>query len=240
MALAIVAAGACGEPRSRDELPPARAGGARIDAPERAAAGTPPRAVIATAVVPLVEVFDDPSASRAAQRLAHPTESGAPLVFLVEREADGWVHVHLPVRPNGSKGWIEADAVRLDATDYRVVIELGAHRITVSRGDEVVLQEAVGVGTRATPTPGGDFFIKELLRPPDPDGPYGPYAYGLSGFSNVLTEFEGGPGVVGIHGTNDPASLGTDVSHGCIRMSNAGITRLVGVLPLGTPVEILP
>jgi lipoprotein-anchoring transpeptidase ErfK/SrfK len=56
----------------------------------------------------------------------------------------------------------------------------------------------------------------------------------------VLTSFAGGDGVIGIHGTNDPSSIGTDVSHGCIRMSNEGITRLAKVLPLGTPVEILP
>lgn len=62
--------------------------------------------------------------------------------------------------------------------------------------------------------------------------------YGLSGFSNVLTEFNGGDGVIGIHGTNDPSSIGRDVSHGCIRMSNTGITTLAATLPLGTPVEV--
>ena len=81
---------------------------------------------------------------------------------------------------------------------------------------------------------------KELLRPPDPDGPYGAYAYGLSGFSNVLSRFNGGDGVIGIHGTNDPSGLGKDVSHGCIRMSNAGITKLARILPLGVPIEIVP
>jgi lipoprotein-anchoring transpeptidase ErfK/SrfK len=56
----------------------------------------------------------------------------------------------------------------------------------------------------------------------------------------VLHAFDGGTGVVGIHGTNDPAGLGHDVSHGCIRMSNAGISRLAHLLPLGTPVDIHP
>ncbi|MDQ4133917.1 MAG: L,D-transpeptidase, partial [Actinomycetota bacterium] len=46
--------------------------------------------------------------------------------------------------------------------------------------------------------------------------------------------------VVGIHGTNDPSGLGRSVSHGCIRMSNRGITALAKTLPLGTPVEIVP
>ena len=119
-------------------------------------------------------------------------------------------------------------------------MELRAHRITVYEGDNIFLQEPVGVGTSATPTPGGTYYIKELLRPPTPNGVYGAYAYGLSGFSNQLTSFAGGEGVIGIHGTNDPSSIGKDVSAGCIRMSNAGITRLKERLPLGTPVEILP
>ncbi|HYX44554.1 MAG TPA: L,D-transpeptidase, partial [Acidimicrobiales bacterium] len=104
----------------------------------------------------------------------------------------------------------------------------------------------IGVGTANTPTPGGLYFTKELIQIEDaagnlyPNGPYGPYAYGLSGFSDVLDSFGGGDGALGLHGTNDPSSLGRDVSHGCIRMSNEGITALAGVLPLGVPVEVRP
>ena len=54
----------------------------------------------------------------------------------------------------------------------------------------------------------------------------------------MLTSFAGGDGVIGIHGTNDPSTLGKDVSHGCIRMSNSGITKLAKILPLGVPVQI--
>jgi lipoprotein-anchoring transpeptidase ErfK/SrfK len=96
----------------------------------------------------------------------------------------------------------------------------------------------VAIGTGATPTPLGRFYIIELLQPPDPTGPYGPFAFGLSGFSETLTSFAGGDGVIGIHGTNDPVALGTDVSHGCIRMANDVIETLAGVIPLGTPVAI--
>ena len=82
--------------------------------------------------------------------------------------------------------------------------------------------------------------LTALLKSPDPGGPYGPYAYGLSGFSEVLQEFSGGDAEVGIHGNNDSSALGRSVSHGCIRMSNDGITKLAQTLPLGVPVEILP
>lgn len=158
---------------------------------------------------------------------------------MVKSRRDDWLEVLLPVRPNGSKGWIRASEVSLSENDYRIRIELGGHRITVWKGSQIIVEEPIGVGRANTPTPGGEYYITELLAQPNPNGPYGPYAYGLSGYSDVLRTFAGADGVIGLHGTNDPAGLGHDVSHGCIRMSNAGISRLARELPLGTPVVIL-
>ncbi len=195
--------------------------------------------VVATAKVPTVKVYAtraDPGPPR--HQLAHPTEIGGPLVFLVETGDQEWLQVNLPVRPNGSTGWIRTEDVTLSEHDYRIVVEIGAHRITVTKGNTVVLSEPVALGKSDTPTPGGKFYTKELLQPPNPNTVYGPYAYGLSGFSNTLTSFAGTEAVIGIHGNNDPSTLGKDVSAGCIRMSNSGITKLAKTLPLGVPVEI--
>jgi RNA polymerase sigma factor (sigma-70 family) len=202
--------------------------------------------LVAHAIVPELGIYDAPGAAVAVQALANPQPSGAPLVLLVTDQRAGWLQVLLPVRPNGSTGWVRAEQVSLVTHDFRLVVELGAHRITAYQGREVLLSEPIGVGTADAPTPGGLYYTKELLQPVDangrlyPDGPYGPYAYGLSGFSEVLFDFAGGDGQFGIHGTNDPSGLGHDVSHGCIRMSNAGITLLAQTLPLGVPVDILP
>jgi lipoprotein-anchoring transpeptidase ErfK/SrfK len=133
---------------------------------------------------------------------------------------------------------VKRSDVKLSQHDWRIVVETGSHQITAYQGANIFLQEPIAVGKQDTPTPGGVYYIKELLKPPNPNTVYGPYAYGLSGFSNVLTTFNGGEGVIGIHGNNDASVLGHDVSHGCIRMSNPGITKLVSVLPLGVPVEI--
>jgi len=103
----------------------------------------------------------------------------------------------------------------------------------------VIANEPVGVGKTDSPTPGGEYYITVLIQPPRPDGLYGPFAFGLSGYSNVYQTFAGGNGAVGLHGTDNPAGLGKDVSAGCIRMSNETITRLASLLPLGTPVEIV-
>ena len=133
---------------------------------------------------------------------------------------------------------IKAADVTLAENPYSIDVKLAEHRLIVTKGEEVIADEAIGVGTASTPTPGGKYYLKELLQPPDPNGAYGPYAYGLSGFSNELEEFNGGDGVIGIHGTNEPELIGTDVSHGCIRMSNEAISALAAELPLGTPVHI--
>ena len=101
-----------------------------------------------------------------------------------------------------------------------------------------MIDTTVAIGTGETPTPIGAFYLTELLRPPDPDGPYGPFAYGLSGFSESLDSFNGGPGIIGIHGTNAPELLGRDVSHGCVRVGNNVISEMATFLPLGTPVLI--
>lgn len=197
--------------------------------------------VVAQAKTPTVDVFANRGDTAApTTTLSNPTDIGGPLVFLVETGDKDWLQVDLPIRPNGSTGWIRASDATLSEHNYRIVVELGAYHITVTAGSDVVLSEPVGVGKNDTPTPGGKFYTKELLQPPNPDTVYGPYAYGLSGFSNALSSFGGTEAVIGIHGNNNPASLGHDVSAGCIRMSNSGITMLAKTLPLGVPVEIRP
>ncbi len=94
------------------------------------------------------------------------------------------------------------------------------------------------MGKSTTPTPPGEYYLTELIRPSNPDGVYGPYAFGLSAFSETLKSFAGGPGQLGLHGTNEPDKVGTDVSHGCIRLTNDVISKLARTLPLGTPVQI--
>jgi lipoprotein-anchoring transpeptidase ErfK/SrfK len=197
--------------------------------------------LVATANGPTVGVFRSPEEPQPALSLGNPNEDGAPRVFLVEDASrPGWLLVLLPIRPNGSTGWIREADVTLTKTDYRLKVELGAHRLTVWKRDQPVASEPIGVGVANTPTPNGRYYIAELLQPPNPGGPYGPYAYGISGYSDVLKNFGGGNGMVGIHGTNDPSGIGSNVSHGCIRMRNEAITHLAQVLPLGTPVEIVP
>lgn len=232
--------GGCGTGRERAQ-------GERTVPTPAPAPAPPPISTVAEAVVPSVPIYDSPGAAQPVRSLDNPDVWGGPLVFLLKQKAGlDWFEVFVPVRPNGSTGWIRASDVRLSTHDYRILVELGSHRLTAWRGNDVLLQEPVAVGTKATPTPTGFFYTRQLIQLVDEggllqrDGAFGPYALAISGYSEVLFDFLGGEGEVGIHGTNRPGDIGKDVSHGCIRMSNDGITKLALTLPLGVPVEVRP
>lgn len=198
--------------------------------------------IVAHAVSPTVVAHESPDGSAGiVDAFANPTERGGPLVFqAIGAPRDGWLEVLLPVRPNGTTGWIRLDDVELTRNPYRIEIDLDGYHINVWREDQLRISAPVAIGKGGTPTPIGDFYLVELLQPPEPNGPYGTYAYGLSGYSDVLDNFNGGDGAIGIHGTNEPALLGGPASHGCIRLHNDVITEMAGFLPLGTPVSISP
>lgn len=193
---------------------------------------------VAEAMGARVEVFRRPGQAQPWTSLRNPGPFNTNRVFLVRGSREGWLRVLLPIEPNGSEGWIRDRQVQLWEHSFRIEVDITDRRLTAFRGDRILLREPVAVGTDATPTPTGLFFTTVLARPNDPSGPYGPFAYGLSGHSEVLDTFAGGDGQVGIHGTNNPWSIGQAVSHGCIRLRNEAITRLARILPLGTPVRV--
>ena len=179
----------------------------------------PGESVVAHAKTPLIKVFDRRGAARPRLVLRNPTAKGVVLVFLVKTTSrywvwPKWVRVYLPMRPNGVTGWIRSRGVTFYRDPYRIKVELRRHRITVWKLNRIVMQAPVGVGRPETPTPVGRFYIVEKLRQLNPHGMYGPYAFGISAFSNVLEQFGGGPGQIGLHGTNYADGLGRDVSRG--------------------------
>jgi lipoprotein-anchoring transpeptidase ErfK/SrfK len=150
-----------------------------------------------------------------------------------------WYRVQLPMRPNGITGWVPAAEVALARISTRIVVDRSARRLTLYRNGQPVLSSSVAVGASGTPTPIGRYYVNQRLIPTDPKGPYGPAAVGISAFSNVLTGWaQGGP--IGIHGTNEPWSIGHTDSNGCIRLPNRVIKRLFKEVLMGTPVIIHP
>ncbi|HKC21369.1 MAG TPA: L,D-transpeptidase, partial [Gaiellaceae bacterium] len=143
----------------------------------------------------------------------------------------------VPRRPNGVTGWVPASQVGLQRVGTRIVVDLSQKRVTLFRNGRRVFSATAAIGSPATPTPTGSFYVNQRLIPSDPNGPFGPGAVGISAFSNVLTGWtQGGP--IAIHGTNEPWSIGKAVSNGCIRLPNPILRRLFAQALNGTPVLI--
>jgi lipoprotein-anchoring transpeptidase ErfK/SrfK len=167
-------------------------------------------------------------------------ELGSPLVLLTVARAGDWFQVLLPTRPNGSTAWVRSADVEVTSPMNRVEVSLAAQELRVVRNLDgaVLLTSVIGVGSPTTPTPTGRFFVRDLFPTGTMDHPYGPFAFGLSGHSDVLTAFGTGDGRIAIHGTNQPATIGAAASNGCVHVPNDVALELVALLPLGTPVTI--
>jgi L,D-transpeptidase catalytic domain len=169
-----------------------------------------------------------------------PEETSNIVVILGRRRDAGgrlWVHVRLPVLPNGRTGWIPREALGgYSLVRTHLVVHLDRLTATLLRDRRPIFSARIGVGQPAWPTPRGQFYIRSRLT--SYESPfYGPLAFGTSARSAVLTDWPDG-GFVGIHGTNQPELLPGRVSHGCIRMRNADILELGRLMPIGTPVTI--
>lgn len=160
------------------------------------------------------------------------------VVTIVEGPVDGWARVMLPVRPNGSEGWVRTADIEIYVVEGRLLVDLSEKTLTYYRGGEVILTSTVAVGTGRNPTPTGHFFVTDNVTMANPNSPWGPHALGLSGRSDTITEYNGGDGIIGIHGTNRPDSIGQAASLGCVRLPNDVITAIHQMVPIGTPVEI--
>jgi lipoprotein-anchoring transpeptidase ErfK/SrfK len=149
-----------------------------------------------------------------------------------------WLKVRLPGRPNGHTGWIGLAWTARSVTNWHIVVDLSRRRVTVYRDGRPVRVFRAVVGKPSTPTPPGQFFVEETitLRPTDVGAPF---ALALSARSNVLQEFDGGPGQIAIHGlANIGGTLGSAASHGCVRLNNAAVRWLVVRIGPGVPVTI--
>ena len=186
-----------------------------------------------------VEVFDGPQLVAPSHVLEAATILGSPRVFLVQTgPVDGWVEVSVPVRPNGATGWVRAGALDLRVLEHAIFVDLSDRLLRLELDNEIVLETEVAIGSPHNPTPTGSYFVTDVVELADPTGPWGPFALGLSAFSDTISEFNGGDGIIGIHGTNRPASIGEPVSLGCVRVPNEIAARLAEMVELGTPVEI--
>jgi lipoprotein-anchoring transpeptidase ErfK/SrfK len=107
---------------------------------------------------------------------------------------------------------------------YSIRISLSARTLSLAANGRPVKSYPVGVGRPGHQTPPGSYTI--AVKRANPGGPFGVMWLGLS-----IPHY-------GIHGTNNPASIGGYVSRGCVRMHNHDVLELAGMVAIGTPVYI--
>ena len=199
---------------------------------------TPPHAVAATTKGGAIQVYNAPNGA-VTNTLSARTDYLQPRTFLVVENQGDWLKVFLPMRPNDSTGFIRTSDVNLSDVPYEIRVSLADHMLRMLKDGQEVLSSPVVIGAPNTPTPLGTFFITDPVDlKASPNGAYGAYALGLSGYSEVLYEFNGGPGQIAVHGTNNPNQVGQSISNGCVRVPNDIILRIADQAPLGTPVII--
>ncbi len=166
---------------------------------------------------------------------------GAPSTLPVIASRPGWYEVRLAQRPNESTAWVLASDVSLEASPYRIVINLATTHLQLYRDNQLVLSAPVGIGTPTDPTPTGQYFLALLAAPPSPG--YGAFVMVTSAHSNTITDWESsGDAMIAIHGPlGSDAEIGTTgaaVSHGCVRMHETDLQALRPV-PAGSPIDIV-
>ncbi len=119
------------------------------------------------------------------------------------------------------------DQLRYGKVSYSITINRSNRTLTLFKDGGVYKVYPVAVGKATTPTPAGTFQI--INKAVNPGGPFGARWLGLNA----------PPGGYGIHGTNNPASIGKNVSNGCIRMQNKNVIELSNLAPVGTSVKIV-
>jgi hypothetical protein len=246
LGLLTVLSGACGSGAPSASQPPAPSARTFTVTGPHPVRGTPEAGVHGGLVVHSkrgpFRVFETPSPRGNGAAYSAVNDWGQPLWLpvIAERDVRGdpWVHVLLPQRPNGSTGWLRAARVDTIVVRDRIIVRLRTHTLTRYHEGRRTASYRVAIGSPSTPTTPGRFFVWARVGYADVQGPYGNFAVGLSGFSEVITDWPGG-GRMAIHGTSDPSVAGEDVSNGCIRVFNPLMAKLIDV-PMGATVVIRP
>lgn len=109
---------------------------------------------------------------------------------------------------------------------YEIHIDVESKTLTLFQGDKLAKQYTIATGAWDTPTPLGVFTINSR------------FSGEMCGFGTCFLGLNVPWGNYGIHGTNKPESIGSNASHGCIRMRVKDAEELYATVPNGTRVVI--
>lgn len=182
----------------------------------------------------------DRPGGRAIARLGDRTEFGSPTTLSVVERRGFWAGVPSSALGNGRLGWVDTRdaALARRATDARLTVSLGRRRLELRVRGRLVRRVAVAIGRPGSTTPTGSFAVTDKIAGTQFGPYYGCCILALSGHQPHTPPGWTGGDRLAIHGTNDPASVGTPSSAGCLRAAEADLRVLMRRVPLGTPVVI--
>jgi hypothetical protein len=133
---------------------------------------------------------------------------------------------------------LQQQAFVAGAARRAIVVSLEDHKLALVEGGQVKKIYTVAVGKPSTPSPVGTFTIERRVANPTyhhngktvAPGPHNPVGTRWMGLSKHG---------YGIHGTNEPNSIGKAASHGCIRMAQADLEELYPLVAVGDTVELV-
>ncbi|MBA4601524.1 SH3 domain-containing protein [Thermoactinomyces mirandus] len=134
---------------------------------------------------------------------------------------------------------IPAPVTHAAPADYKIEVNKATNRLYLYEGNTVKKVYPVATGRTSKLTPEGTFPVAVKINKPgwkgiaggDPENPLGDRWIGLTVNGDLGRTY-------GIHGTNQPTSIGKHVSNGCVRMQNQDVIELAKLIPEGTPVWI--
>jgi lipoprotein-anchoring transpeptidase ErfK/SrfK len=169
---------------------------------------------------------------------------GYPSMLPVIATEPNWLDVRLAQRPNESTAWIPASDATVKRDHFAIVVDLATMHLSVFERARQIDYFPAGIGTPASPTPPGNFFVAMTVPPPSPG--YGPLVLVTSAHSDAITDWDSsGDAIIAIHGPIDDTAdtligtTGAAVSSGCVRLHDADLAQLSNIPP-GTPVDIVP
>ena len=173
-------------------------------------------------------------------RLDSKTRFGSPQTLAATKVRGRWLGVASSARTDGGLGWVDGESAALRAAPAKVSIsaDLSEREVELRRGDRVIARAPVAVGRPGSRTPTGRFSITDKLNGRRLSPYYGCCVLALSGTQPNLPVGWSGGNRLAIHGTNDPSSIGTASSAGCLRAGESDLKQLMRRVPLGTPVQI--
>jgi lipoprotein-anchoring transpeptidase ErfK/SrfK len=179
-----------------------------------------------------------PDGGRAIARVKPKTEFGSATVLPVVERRPAWLAVRSEQAGNNVVAWIPAAAVSQYRIPWRIDVDISDRVLIAHRGEKEVMRVGVAVGTAATPTPTGSYFVTDRLRDGRPGSPYGCCILALSAHQPHLKQGWGGGDRIAIHATPNQGSIGRAASNGCLRVRTDEMRVLLRRIPIGTPVAI--